>query len=79
MRLFGCEACKAKDEEIAWLRNELEIARRTMVEALKPGTTRVTEEPPPRVEGVERPKPKPAAVTFPGYEPGPPSGGVEVT
>lgn len=70
MSLFGCDACKAKDDEIVWLRHELEVARRTMVEALKPGTTKVVEKaetkPVEHFDRQERPKKEP---TFPGYEP----------
>jgi hypothetical protein len=72
MGLFGCKACEAKDDEIRWLRHELEVERRTKAEVTKPGITRTVE---PEVadhahaaravEKREPPKPQP---TFPGYE-----------
>jgi len=79
--MFKCKACAAKDDEINWLRHELEVERRTRAEAAKPGITRAVE---PQVWDAAKPPevatepPKPPEPTFPGYEPAPPRG-VEVT
>jgi len=80
MGVFDCAACKAKDDEIKWLRNELEIERRTRSEIEKPGITRTVEPDALHArEPFEPPPPKPVSKpTFPGYEPSGPRE-VEVT
>lgn len=81
MGLFGCRACAAKDEEIRWLRHELEVERRAMVEMAKPGLSHVVEPEvgPKRVEIPKKEKPeRKRQPTMPGYEPAP-LGEVEVT
>jgi hypothetical protein len=71
MGLFGkCQACKAKDEELRWLRHEMEQMRKTMTEAFKPGLSRTVEEPVRKeVTPIPRAAPEPAKPSFPGYEP----------
>ncbi len=84
MGLFGCKACEAKDDEIKWLRHELELERRTKAETEKPGISRHVEpevwERTATARTVEKPpEPKKRQPTFPGYEPLPDAPKVEVT
>jgi hypothetical protein len=76
--MFECKACSAKDDEIRWLRQQLEQKQRIEAETEKPGILRQVE---PK-EGREIPtppeKPQVSKMTFPGYEPAPPDE-VEVT
>lgn len=70
MGLFGCTACKAKDDEILWLRHELETERKLRAEYMKPGLSKAIEEPKEKpVAAFVPPAPQTRKPTFPGYEP----------
>jgi hypothetical protein len=84
MGLFGCKACDSKDEEIKWLRAQLELAQRTKAEIARPGISRQVEpevwEKTSAARTVEAPRaPRKPQPTFPGYEPMPEPPEVEVT
>ncbi len=70
--MFECKACKAKDDEIRWLRQRVEEMEHIKAETEKPGILRQVE--PPRPQKPEPPEKTPASkLTFPGYEPAPPA------